>query len=302
MAIELNTEEKNIIKNAFDLLPNPDNYHDLAKLKQRSQTGMDQLFDDNGNNAEESSLCFAANHYLESITTNQSPVLFDDKGEAMPAPRINEAKEVVRVCLVLEDYKNYLVSSLNQDKTDEQKRSMIQELRSVEPYLDDEDKRKFNNVIKRIGLNLPEIISEYVVNRRNNDYCTLQEMAKALKKDKDNAILKNKLTTSSRSFVFSYFEDVKKIVSPVHIAELGEKALKANSLIKSNPYDEAKKYTGTALYYDTQSRIHEVMLEAYRKTNNTAGINSSCVLKKRAEENAERARSYGYKAAEGNSL
>ena len=176
----------------------------------------------------------------------QYPIGLDKEGNPAQVVSRESAHEVWKVCSALEKYRQDFFKTPKETPTNDQTRETLADFRLALQYLTPENKKKMEALDEIVGYNLPENVSLRIAQHRERDYDSLQEMAKALKKDKKNSILKNALTEKSRRYVEGFFRDIPLIVNPEHVVKLGDMALKVNSLIPMTPY--GAQYKKTKLY------------------------------------------------------
>lgn len=257
--MELNETELAIINRAFEKMPFPDDQETIDMLREKLKTGIDSLFDNNGESAENNCLDVEAKEYADKVPTEAE--LFDEEGNPAQIISRESAREVYKVCSSMENYRKDFFKTPKTEPSDDEIRKTLADFRLVWQYLTPENKEKMKNLAEAIGYNLPENVSKRIAARRRKDYGELQEMAKILKKDKNNFIIKNKLTTQSRYYVAGFFRDVERLKDPGDVVELANMALKANSLIQTNGYN--RPYSRTAEYYETKAKILGHVLNGY---------------------------------------
>jgi len=289
--MELNETELAIINRAFEKMPFPDDQETIDMLREKLETGIDSLFDNNGESAENLRLDTEAKEYADKVPTDQE--LFDKEGNPAETISRESAREVYKVCSSMEKYRRDFFKTPKIEPTDDEIRGTLEDFRLVWQYLTPENKKKMEKLAGVIGYNLPENASKRIASRRRKDYDELQEMAKTLKKDKNNLIIKNKLTTQSRYYVAGFFRDAERLQDPNDVVELGNMALKANSLIQTNEYN--KPYSRTAEYYDTKVRILGHILDGYNAMGDHQNANKTTLDISRFKMAADRAMDYGYR-------
>ena len=203
------------------------------------------------------------------------------------------AHEVYKVCSAFENYRKDFFATPKKEKTDKEIEATLADFRNAWQYLTPENKKKMEALADVIGYSLPDNTSKRIANRRRHDFSTLQEMGKTLKKDKNNIALKNKLTTLSRNYVDGFFRDVEKLTEPQDIADLGNMALKANSLIQTNVYN--RPYVRTVEYYQTKAKILTYVKNAYQTMGDFKKVNQANLDITKFNMAAERAMDYGYR-------
>ena len=283
--MELNETELAIINRAFEKMPFPDNQETIDFLREKLKTGVDSLFDNNGESAENMRLDIEAKEYADKVPAE--PELFDKEGNPVQTISRESAREVFKVCSSLEKYRKDFFKTPKIEPTDDEIRATLADFRVVWGYLTPDNKKKMEKLAGVIGYNLPENASKRIAARRRKDYDELQEMAKTLKKDKNNLIIKNKLTTESRYYVAGFFRDAECLQDPNDVVELGNMALKANSLIQTNEYN--KPYSRTAEYYDTKVRILGHILDGYNAMGDHQNANKTTLDISRFKMAADRA-------------
>lgn len=289
--MELNQEELAIINRAFEKMPFPDDQETIDLLREKIKTGVASLFDANGESADNLILNKEASDYADKIPSE--PELFDKDGNPVQTATRESAHEVYKVCSAFENYRKDFFATPKKEKTDKEIEATLADFRNAWQYLTPENKKKMEALADVIGYSLPDNTSKRIADRRRHDFSTLQEMGKTLKKDKNNIALKNKLTTLSRNYVAGYFRDVEKLTKPQDIADLGNMALKANSLIQTNVYN--RPYVRTVEYYQTKSKILTHVKNAYQAMGDFKKVNQANLDIAKFNMAAERAQDYGYR-------
>ena len=294
--MELNETELGIINRAFEKMPFPDDPKTIDLLREKIKTGIGLLFDNNGESAENLRLDTEANEYAANLPIEQE--LFDKDGNAAKIASKESAAEVLKVCSALEKYRQDFFKTPKTIPTHDEIRSTLDDFRLAWQYLTPENKKKMEGLAETVGYDLPENLSKRIVLRRKNNYDSLQEMAKVLKKDKNNLILKNKLTTQSGMYVANFFDDAQKIMSPKDLVDLCDMAFNATKMIAHKVGFENSRYVGSYAYFNTRAKILEVKRDAYRALGDQNAADLAGFAAFKCHEDADRVLSHGHQIFE----
>lgn len=291
--MQLGPEELNIINQTFAALPFAEDASALRNLQdEKNNRDFPAMFDVDGKTKDEAKIDTAALEYAKRVSDTASPELFDEAGE----PNLNtvskeHAAKVVEICSFFEQYRQDFFNNDKSQNITAKQRGWVKGFENALPFLNDKNKSRAENLIKNISANLPESISKTIVNAYRYDYKMMQVVAKELKKDKSNKILKNKMNTYAKIFVGSFFKNIGKVKEPEDIIAYSEMAVNANAMIQEN--DFGRRYSRTTQYYETKSKILQYKCDAYRELGDFKKANETQADINRFQNAALNANIYG---------